>query len=415
MTELVSENQTDAPIELVGGKGKGLLTLKPLEKRLNEMIEKREVIVPSFFIIPDSLSLPENDNVIRERLYTMGADSYAIRSSSPLEDVGEHSFDGIFDTYLDVPIDNVLRRIQQVRESAKSEKAVRYAKKVNVELTDNMPVIVQAMVDKEITAGEVYSKFPAAKDILKVKYNHPSTNHGEETYVIVFLRNEQKNGSYEIHSSPLVAPAGLEWYDSIPSEIEDLANLALVVERELKQPVILEFATNIDSKHRNMYLLQARRLTKLSEAERFEMPELQEEGLLAVTPDVNGVGDFTGKVYVALRHRIHAPEVYAPGLAEFDEQHPEGYVLVTPYIQFSNVSIDSITPNKKAVIAYYDTGIHHDMEIARKDGILYININRNELADKFKLRPFEPVNNLIETGETVRVVSDGTFGYVFNT
>ena len=203
MSQIILDTEKIAPVELIGGKAKGLLKLKSLEERLNEeVIYRGNVIVPRFFMVPSSLNLAENYKEILETANSLNTKKYAVRSSSVLEDNGEHSFDGIFDTYLDVPKDKLVRTIHQVRKSARSEKAVKYAEEIGAELSERIPVIVQEMADKKEYTGVVYSKFPASKDIVKIIRE---SAYGGERYIEVFLREQREDGSIWADTiSPLV-------------------------------------------------------------------------------------------------------------------------------------------------------------------------------------------------------------------
>ena len=77
------------------------------------------------------------------------------------------------------------------------------------------------------------------------------------------------------------------------------------------------------------------------------------------------------------------------------------------------MNLDDLSYNKKAVIAYTDLGQHHDMEISRKKGILYFNIDES-LGFKFAKNETDKKRHVIETGDLVRIVSNGEQGFVFN-
>ena len=300
--------------------------------------------------------------------------------------------------------------IDAVRKSAKSEKAVLYSREVGIELDKRMPVIVQAMVTKKQNVGVVYSKFPCPGDIAKVIREDVSS---KERYIDAVPRKIGEDGLvYVDRGKPIVISK--DYYNHGENKQEVLADLSIELEREFGYPIILEFATfepNTSEEKFRINMLQARKLTKLSQAERFEMPELQEEGLIATTYDLNGVGDFTGESYVISRE-YGTGGVEAPGMVKFDKSHKEGYVLVAPYLQFYATYLDELTPNKKAVVAYTDLGHHHDMEVSRKKGILYVNA-RNSLTMGFYAADHFEERAPIETGDIVRVVSDGERGFVF--
>ncbi len=133
------------------------------------------------------------------------------------------------------------------------------------------------------------------------------------------------------------------------------------------------------------------------------------------TTEVNGTGDFTGQALLAIYSNTNNYSRITNELAikSYDQRHPEGYVLVTPFIQFWNSSIDEITKNKRAVVAYTPIGRHHDMEISRKRGILYVNSWDSHFGHKFYDAEQGYAEYPIKTGDKVRVVSDGIKGSVF--
>jgi hypothetical protein len=411
MARIIDGNETNFSFEEVGGKGLGLLKLKSLETKLgakNWFSDDNSVIVPDFFIIPYEIDLIKKRAEILDRAGKIG-DKYAVRSSSCLEDIGENSFDGIFDTQLDVIPDKLLRSIYMVRKSAELEKAKSYSKEVGVELDGKMSVIVQKMVSEKDYTGVVYSRFPCPNDITKV-----IRDKSNYRYIDAFPRRKRRDGSIFINGcEPIVISKDYMW-DS-DNRQESLAELAVEIENEFKYPIILEFAAlepNSRADKFKINMLQARRLTKLSQSERFEMPELQTKGLIATTYDLNGVGDFIGESYVIAKYNNDGG-YDSSGLNIFDKTHKEGYVLVAPYLQFFKSSLDKWTQNKKAVIAYTDLGDLHDMEISRKKNILYLNV-KSSLGMVFYLSSINyDEKPPVKTGDRLRIVSDGEKGFVF--
>ena len=425
--ELVAQTDFDAPLELVGGKGKGLLQLKALEGKLSEQVYNGRAYVPSFFIVPMEIDLLRQHSAIVSAARGLGTDRFAVRSSSALEDTGEHSFDGIFSTERGVNLDNLVRAAHKVRKSALSEKARDYAKDVGVELTDSIPVIVQADVSKSDFTGVVYSKFPSPHNIVKVIRD--SSDDGKR-YIDAFKRVVDRHNKLCHDSQPFlfskIYNRGL-----YPSE-QSLAQLALLIEHSFGYPVIMEFAFVMEvpkyggKDMQVISLIQARRLTNLSDAMKFQMPELQDKGLVGFTYGVNGTGDITGEAFV-----VRVDNYYrwlTTGLKEFDEQHRDkGYILVTHHLQRDDCEIDSITPNKKAILAYDKMGDDHGFEISRKKGILYLNCHET-LSESFrsvgKSQDFRDMmvkaklligrDEPIKTGDTIRLVSDGARGFVYN-
>lgn len=406
MTRLIVGNKPRPAFEDIGGKTVGLFVLKSLEGRLNEGLYGGDSAgVPPFFVVPPSFDVVKDRNEILEVARSFGANSYAVRSSSTLEDGGEHSFDGIFDTHLRVPLDEIARKVLEVRRSATAEKARRYSAEVGVELVEQMPVVVQAMVEDAISTGVVYSKFPAARDVAKVVREREG-----ERYIDIFSRIGEE-GKF-LFAEPLVQARDSRQRHRDASKLVDMA---LKVELMAGHPVIIEFAVE-DLDKRRYNLLQARRLTKLMGDERTEALQINDRGFVCSTYDLSGMGEFTGTAFV-----LHDPDARTlvekisntSGLELFDRDHPEGYVLVTPCLEFFNTSLDAITQNARAVVAYEFHAKHHDLELARKREIVYLNasstISRyyHGPEDNGRVHP-------IRTGETVRVVSDGEQGFVYN-
>jgi hypothetical protein len=410
--EVIHSNKTDSSLELVGGKGRGLLTLKSLEQEFADNFSisyYANVHVPDFFVVPANMSLSDEQRHIEDEARRLGR-LYAVRSSSCLEDNGDNSFDGIFMTVRNVSLEKLAEAIHSVRQSAVSQRAKQYAEEVGVELKESMPVIVQAMVTKQTQTGVVYSTFPCPREILKV-IREDCWGY-RRRHVTAFRKNTECITEGLDLMSPVIASVD---HADMQDKIGSLGLVALIAERRIGSPIIMEFSwfnpCAYDVKF-EINPLQARRLTKISDALKFSAPQLQEKGLVASTFDLNGVGDFTGEAFV-----IPFPEdlekIDARGLEEFDRRHSNGYVFVAPFLQFFNTSLDMITSNKRAVIAYTFYGKHHDMEISRKKGILYLNV-RDSLSEAFhKSRAFG-WKGPIETGDIVRATSDGGSGYVFN-
>ncbi len=411
--KVILNDERDIPIGLVGGKALGLFTLKSLESRLRDdafTSYHSDISVPTFFVVPADMKLIDAYSHILEEARKIGG-LYAVRSSSRLEDNGDNSFDGIFETSLNVPIDKLVRTIHHVRKSATSQRAKQYADEVGIELEGSMPVIVQQMVTEQTQKGVVYSRFPCPRDLLKIIRDDCYENG--ERHINALLRETSEDGTHYLDSSsPIIVSR--DW-DYMKDRIEALGLVALAVEDKIKHPIIMEFSCyepNSSADKFRINPLQARKLTKISEGLKFSMPQLQETGLIASTYDLNGTGDFSGEAFV-ITHYYDTDGVDAEGLDEFDRSHPQGYVLVTPYLQFYSTCLDNWTPNKKGVVAYTHLGKHHDMEVSRKKGILYLN-TKDSLSQQFYRGREYDQRYPIETGEKVRVVSDGVRGFLFN-
>ncbi len=99
--------------------------------------------------------------VILPALRELETQRVAVRSSATAEDSSEHSFAGIFETYLNVPQHSVVKMIKHCWLSAFSATAVDYAKRKQLPLTDlKMAVLVQNIISAD-RSGVLFQSNPA--------------------------------------------------------------------------------------------------------------------------------------------------------------------------------------------------------------------------------------------------------------
>jgi phosphohistidine swiveling domain-containing protein/uncharacterized protein (DUF2384 family) len=131
-------------VEELGGKAVGL-----------RWLERSGRPVPSFAVVPTGATtgLPREVLDLLDRV-----ESVAVRSSSPDEDGGEHSFAGQFATELGVAADaaSVEAAIDRVRRSANTDRVTAYA---GGDMAHEMAVVVQAMVPA-VVSGVAFSRHP---------------------------------------------------------------------------------------------------------------------------------------------------------------------------------------------------------------------------------------------------------------
>jgi hypothetical protein len=418
---IVLDNQTDTSISLVGGKGKSLLRMKAYKDLEGYNIH---ISVPQFFIVSPEVNLAKNQRAIKEAAKSLGTELFAVRSSYLDEDTSEHNFDGIFESKLKVPLEMVTRAIHEVRKSAITEKSKRYASENKIDLKDEMPVVVQAMVNNPEVTGVIYSKFPCPNNIAKMVTR---SGDGRE-YVDAFTRDERK-GHTLVNDTFVLLNSGRFDFIYGSNGITQVVQKVIDLEKVFGYPIISEFAYNYSYKSDekpNAFLLQGRRINGLTEAEKFNMPQLLEKGFLGKTESVNGVGDVTGQAFVCHKNEnltFSAAEDITTEeylrLEKFDAEHKEGYILVAPYLKFYVTDLDEVTPNKKAVVAYSDLGWHHDYEIARAKGILYLGFDIHDALNEGRIEGsrflrYDLDEPLIRDGDTLRVVGDGLQGFVYN-
>lgn len=110
----------------IGGKARGLLWLTTHGYKV-----PRFVCVTSPGMLIDAALIP--------------ADLYAVRSSAPVEDGTEHSWAGMFETKLNVPVEGLRKAYEEV--SRPPDRAWVYAERVGADLPARIPVVVMEMVD----------------------------------------------------------------------------------------------------------------------------------------------------------------------------------------------------------------------------------------------------------------------------
>ena len=86
-------------------------------------------------------------------------------------------------------------------------------------------------------------------------------------------------------------------------------------------------------------------------------------------------------------------------------------MLVCPTLKFDTGDLDAWTPNKKAVVAYSRFASFHGPECLRQKNVVYVNVRRILGWDFQEAGTVEEAP--IATGDTIRIVSDGVYGYVY--
>lgn len=85
---------------------------------------------------------------------------FSVRSACNIEDSADTSFAGQFDTYLNVPSEEVIDKVKLVMDSVNSDSIRAYASKMNIPAEDiSMNVIVQEMVEADIS-GVIFTANP---------------------------------------------------------------------------------------------------------------------------------------------------------------------------------------------------------------------------------------------------------------
>ena len=112
--------------------------------------------IPAWFVVTEGdLNKAELEN----SLATLGEGPFAVRSSALAEDGQEHSFAGQFDSFLNIPGEQIESRIHDVRKSQQSERIDSYTENQSIHHGHGIAVIVQAMIPAK-SAGVAFNADP---------------------------------------------------------------------------------------------------------------------------------------------------------------------------------------------------------------------------------------------------------------
>ncbi len=213
----------------------------------------------------------------RARLQT---DTVAVRSSATAEDLGDASFAGQQDTFLNVTDDTLLDAVKACWASLRSSRAIAYRQTQGISEEDlAMAVVVQEMCPAEV-AGVLFTVSPFDENVCIIESNwglgesvvsgeitpdnfHVARETGEVIKKTVAKKTEMVSAFCKRAPVPLAK-------QDIPSltdaQLKSLAKLGMQVEAFYGQPMDVEWAF-ADSE---LFLLQARTITGQKKAARLQ-------------------------------------------------------------------------------------------------------------------------------------------------
>lgn len=269
-----------------GGKADGLYRLK----RLAQLTDNQVFKVPAFFVIaPDWQPNIANLRQLKSTLRTFAGDSslFAVRSSACGEDGVNHSFAGQFDSYLNVPVAKVGRRILDVRDSLSSERIESYLKLsgLNQDSLGSIYVIVQEMVEATVS-GIAFSDDPLScgaqtESLIKAM---PS-NGGKQTANARPLANLVAGYGDKLVSghcngeSVWLSDSKSRQNNTLLSDpkLSQLLRALLLIQAEWQCPVDIEFCF---AQH-ELYVVQARPITTVKNVNKHQPSSTMSPGTIA--------------------------------------------------------------------------------------------------------------------------------------
>lgn len=292
MKRIVGYSEESEFNKSIGGKAKNLQTLVKLGFNVpNWVVIPQEVLLNQLKgLEPSKLNqenLPElkvEPKFLEEIAQFFGAsfeeETYAVRSSAIDEDGANHSFAGQFESYLHVPAKDLSGRIKDVWKSAFSDRVLSYRKENKLPPGLGIAVIVQRMVNSEVS-GVAFGANPISGS-LKSKVINAVFGLGEglvsgalnaDSYTIdkegidenLSLKTEQfvkdsDKGGVKI----IPVPKKLQTESSLsPTELQEISRILDELGEKLGSPQDIEFAIE-GSK---ISLTQTRPITTLSKPE----------------------------------------------------------------------------------------------------------------------------------------------------
>lgn len=121
-----------------------------VSQKLREFVE--EVEIPQDF-----------ESEIKTAFQEIDADYVAVRSSATAEDQEAHSWAGEFDTYTFIDARGLMQHVKKCWASLYTSRALMYAYKHNLPFASEMAVIVQHMINSEVS-GVCFTKDPRSHD-----------------------------------------------------------------------------------------------------------------------------------------------------------------------------------------------------------------------------------------------------------
>lgn len=173
-------------LSIIGGKGRNLvacfsnhtvpngfcITKRLYEEVINKFLNDRKELIINLddcseilseirkFIVSYELS-DEFKTELKNKLFTLSSDRFAVRSSASCEDSSKLSFAGQFKTVLGIKEDKVISAIKECLASAFLENVLVYSFQCNIDYSKFfMAVVVQEFLPSE-KAGVLFSKNPA--------------------------------------------------------------------------------------------------------------------------------------------------------------------------------------------------------------------------------------------------------------
>jgi phosphohistidine swiveling domain-containing protein len=225
---------------------------------LAELAAAGFAVPPGIVVTASALDAPDLDGQLQAAVARLGRDRFAVRSSGAAEDLPDASYAGLYESYLNVPAEQLGAAVRRCFAAAASERVTAYHERRGG-VTAAMAVLVQVMIDP-VAAGVAFTA-------------HPVTGERTQTVVtaVTGLGDRLVSGETTGEEWTMTADQGaaltrhsLDGEPVLtPGQAEAVAQLAMrIADRFGGQPQDIEWAIDHQSR---LWLLQARPMTALPE------------------------------------------------------------------------------------------------------------------------------------------------------
>jgi phosphoenolpyruvate synthase/pyruvate phosphate dikinase len=183
---------------------------------------------------------------LEARLSDLGAKSYAVRSSSPVEDSKSHPYAGLFDSYLHIPPREVLGNVKRCMLSSFNDRAISYARQQGITLSFDMAVLIVPMVYGDYS-GVVFTVSPIQDQMLVIEIVKGLCDKlvlGQVSPLRIHLSRE---------SGQIIEQTGLR-LNLTPNLLQSIYQASMEIEELFGTPQDIEFVIEND----NVVIVQSR-------------------------------------------------------------------------------------------------------------------------------------------------------------
>jgi len=281
-----------------------------------------------------------------------------------------------------------------VRDSAKSARAIEYARRHGLEIDDRMAVMVQEWIRDPLVSGVGYSDTDPDNPKIMLEFVERETSErmmsGDQQGVIV---------SCDVDSH--VQHVGGAWSASLgASGLDKVAVVVKGLEEDFGERLDVEF---IVAKDKRIYVIQARSVTD-PDWPGVQIPEVEESRIILESNIVRGAGVFTGPAFVLQPGFLFQVGQHLE-LRDFNKNHPEGYCLIAENLKGHEAMLENngLSNMRALVTVDYASRFSHPIKVVSETGAFYLGV----LGRRDILRT-------VITGDTLTVTADQSSGLIYD-